>query len=113
LPPRRRLPLEQAPRFREFKSTDIQIAAAHLRGGLIGDINSRAMARFREAADLERNHCFADSWSADLECDGKIPLRRQALARFVLAARDRRHNGGGNLLVELAGIGRSSHLIRS
>ena len=31
------------------------------------------MTRFREAADLERNHCFANGRSADFECDFKIP----------------------------------------
>jgi len=106
---RRRLAFEQPARLSQFKRTNIQIARSDLRGRLVGHIDPGAVPRLGETADFKGYHGLANRRPAYLECDGKISFRRQALTGPVVSADDRRHNGAGDLLIELAGIGRGGH----
>src|SRR5882757_1291010 len=106
---RRRLAFEQATRLGQLERADVEVIRADMRLRLIGDVDSRTLLRLDQAADLERNHRFADAGTADLEGGGEVALRGQPRAALVVARFNRRHDGVGHLTIEFAGISRSTH----
>ena len=76
---------EQATRLGQLERADVEVFRAGLHGRLLGDIDSRTLSRLNQAADLKRNHRFADGGAADLERGGEVSLGRQPRAALVVA----------------------------